>query len=452
MRPENRVRLIASLTDFFSFETIFVLFTFAGTFKAAPILAPINARIDITAVFVALGAACGMFVFLREQRWPVALLRQYGFLLLIFFSYELLLYAIGQPYERARNTALRIVGMSSWAVIAPIFIMNSRIRIQRFLRLSFVFLIVLGVNSLWMTKDADAGSKTVVRAGTFGAAQEDDGSYGEAGRYAADGVVMAGVAFLYSSHLIERLFLMVSLAIMGMMVQMSGARQALLGLLVSCLYLLAALSRQRGAILQILKFGTALVVLGFVFVFVRSFFYDAQELAMQTDRLLSAFTDDGGSVLDRSHRSKLWAEGIDLWQKSPIIGNGLCAMEWTHPHNFFVEMLCDGGIVGFLLGSLVMAVPILLIIRSVLSGAGAYFMILSSFWLNHFVFSMVSGDVGQNRIVYTLNALVVAYCTDGIRRRSTRPEFARQNQRPQEEEAEHKPMASANVREITLKP
>jgi hypothetical protein len=57
----------------------------------------------------------------------------------------------------------------------------------------------------------------------------------------------------------------------------------------------------------------------------------------------------------------------------------------------------------------------------VLSGAGAYFIILSSFWLNHFVFSMVSGDVGQNRIVYTLSALIVSYCTDGLRHRNLPP-------------------------------
>ena len=47
---ENRTRLIAKVSDFFSFEVVFVLFLFAGTFKAAPILEPINSRIDLTAV------------------------------------------------------------------------------------------------------------------------------------------------------------------------------------------------------------------------------------------------------------------------------------------------------------------------------------------------------------------------------------------------------------------
>ncbi|MCA9093641.1 MAG: hypothetical protein KDA68_09160, partial [Planctomycetaceae bacterium] len=98
--------------------------------------------------------------------------------------------------------------------------------------------------------------------------------------------------------------------------------------------------------------------------------------------------------------------------------NGLGALGWTHPHNFFVELLCDGGLIGFFIGTTVVAIPALLILRSLLGGAGAYFMILSTFWLNHFAFSMVSGDVGQNRIVYTLSALIVSYCTDGMRRRN----------------------------------
>lgn len=417
MNQPNQTRLIAKFSDLFSFETVFVLFLFAGTFKSAPVLDPINSRLDITALFVALGWACGFFVFYREQRWPVGIGKHYTWLLFLFFAYEVLLYAIGQPYERARNTALRIIAMSTWAIFAPLFIINSHLRIQRLLRLSFVFLTILGLNSLFITTSSDP-SRTIVRAGTFGAAQDDDGSYGEAGRYAADGVTMAAVAFMFSSNLLERVLLVGNLAILGMMVQMSGARQAILGLLVSCGYLFVALSRLPGAVLLILKCVVALIVLGVCFVVIRNFVYEGDQLSTQTDRLLSAFTDQGGDILDRSHRSALWAEGIDLWQKSPIIGNGLGALGWTHPHNFFVELLCDGGLVGFLLGTTVVAIPALLIVRSVIGGAGAYFMILSSFWLNHFVFSMVSGDVGQNRIVYTLSALIVSYCTDGLRHRS----------------------------------
>ncbi|MCA9092609.1 MAG: O-antigen ligase family protein [Planctomycetaceae bacterium] len=308
--------------------------------------------------------------------------------------------------------------MSTWAIFAPLFIINSHLRIQRLLRLSFVFITILGLNSLLITTTADNSSRTIVRAGTFGAAQEDDSSYGEAGRYAADGVTMAAVAFIFSRHILERILLMVNLAILGMMVQMSGARQAILGLMISCAYLFAAMSRLPGAILLIFKSVVALAVLGFCFVAIRGMVYEDDQLETQSQRLWSTFTDDGGGVLDRSHRSTLWAEGLDMWQKSPIIGNGLGALGWTHPHNFFVELLCDGGLIGFFIGTTVVAIPALLIVRGFLGGTGAYFMILSTFWLNHFAFSMVSGDVGQNRIVYTLSALIVSYCTDGLRRRN----------------------------------
>lgn len=421
MNPPNRIRLIARISDFFSFEAVFVLFLFAGTFKAAPILQPINSRLDLTALLVALGWACGFFVFFREQRWPVGIGKHYAWLLFLFFAYEVLLYAIGQPYERARNSALRIIGMSTWAIFAPLFIINSHLRIQRLLRLSFVFLTILGINSFFITTTADQSSRTIVRAGTFGAAQDDDGSYGEAGRYAADGVTMAAVAFIFSGHLFERILLIGNLAILGMMVQMSGARQAILGLMVSCTYLFAALSRLPGAILLIVKSVVAIALLGFCFVAIRGLVYEDDQLETQTQRLWSIFADDGGGVLDQSQRSKLWAEGLDMWQKSPIIGNGLGALGWTHPHNYFVELLCDGGLIGFFIGTTVVAIPALLIVRSLLGGAGAYFMILSSFWLNHFAFSMVSGDVGQNRFFFTLCALVVSYCTDGLRRRNVNP-------------------------------
>lgn len=54
-------------------------------------------------------------------------------------------------------------------------------------------------------------------------------------------------------------------------------------------------------------------------------------------------------------RSELWNEAIDLWWKRPLFGNGFEALGNLinkGAHNTYIQVLCDSGIVGFLLFSL----------------------------------------------------------------------------------------------------
>lgn len=407
----HQFRIFPKLQDFASFEALFVLFMFAGTFKSAPVISSINERIDVTLLLVALGWFFGAFVFLRERRWPSGLARQYGYLLMLFFGYEIFLYAIGENHERANSTVMRIIGMSTWAVVAPLFVINSEVRVQRLLRLTFIYITLLGLNSLVITKGADPTEAGAARAGTFGAVEGDNGSYGEAGRLAADGIAIVAVALLRTNLILDKVLLFADAGSLAMMLKLSGARQAILGLMVVIAYLISFLSMRRGGAWQFLRLISVVGILAIGYMGFQAIVYQDRALSGQADRLTSIFSSEGssGGVLEASQRSSLWSAGLELWAKSPLIGSGLGAMRTIHPHNFFIEMLCDGGIIGFLIGGLVMAVPFFLIARSVFRSASPDFVLLSTLWLNHFSYSMVSGDVGQNRIVYTFSALIVSY-------------------------------------------
>lgn len=81
-------------------------------------------------------------------------------------------------------------------------------------------------------------------------------------------------------------------------------------------------------------------------------FYDfvSDNYAPYLQRILDFSGEDIGNG-----RSVLWSEAIELWWDRPIFGNGFEALgKFTNKgaHNTYIQVLCDSGIVGFLLFSI----------------------------------------------------------------------------------------------------
>jgi O-antigen ligase len=111
-----------------------------------------------------------------------------------------------------------------------------------------------------------------------------------------------------------------------------------------------------------------------------------------------------------SLRDTLAADAIAMWQKSPVFGEGLASF-WDdsntgfhYPHNICLEILSEGGVVGFA----VLIIAFAVFFRQVRCfGKKAHTLSLSAFVL-YFVGAQFSGDLFDSRTVF-LYILMASY-------------------------------------------
>jgi O-antigen ligase len=142
-----------------------------------------------------------------------------------------------------------------------------------------------------------------------------------------------------------KLLLLIFLPMMMFVLLATFSRKSILAVFVSCFYL----STQNK---KIFKSFVAASVLGFILLAVMGSTGFLETLAR---RLESYFMDPEIAI---SSRMQLWSLGLELFSASPVIGNGLGSFflastshggQYGSVHNFYLFVLCELGLVGFLL-------------------------------------------------------------------------------------------------------
>jgi O-antigen ligase len=137
----------------------------------------------------------------------------------------------------------------------------------------------------------------------------------------------------------------------------------LAGGFVFCFYVLLRIRRRQAArlILFTLGFFTLLGIAGFILVTEFQHVAGVNIIAHGFNKLAVNFiqAQSGNAFNDLSSRGRLilYQDAIDLIKTAPIFGHGVGAFGYlgdylvlgTYPHNMFLEILLDGGIVGLLL-------------------------------------------------------------------------------------------------------
>jgi O-antigen ligase len=158
-------------------------------------------------------------------------------------------------------------------------------------------------------------------------------------------------SFIYSyrkSNLILKLFLYITLLFSILGTLLVGARAAFIGVTIGTLYYL----------IKIRSKSTILVFIGIAFLLLPLFLLN-EDLLLTINRILRLFggTDDSGRVFMFSQALNLWTES---WTNI-IFGAGVKSYpifigvnsSGAYPHNIFLEILCELGIVGLSLFLLV---------------------------------------------------------------------------------------------------
>jgi len=183
----------------------------------------------------------------------------------------------------------------------------------------------------------------------------------------------------------------------------SDSRQMLLGIPLALSWLLVQ-KRIRLRAIAILCF--VVVVIGAL---------AAYGFASQHYRYL-IFLDHTKSFGEQTWRGPSWEAGIDTWIKSPLFGVGLGGFDKDselfgrgYPHNLFIEMLAETGLVGFVLGIGFLISCSAIVFHRQRAWGRKDFVTILPMWIYCFAIAMVSLDIpGNIEVFYFPVALAIS--------------------------------------------
>ncbi|HAF70295.1 TPA: hypothetical protein DCL37_02915 [Candidatus Acetothermia bacterium] len=388
-------------------EWLFALFLFAGYYKADPRLAFIQTHIDITVLFWVLSFCAFLYRILKKpstskipERFAIVAAL---FLILVVCLVGSLLYSESTQY--GYDKTLRFIVLTGWAFFGAGFLISDILSLKRF---SWAIAAI----SVAMAIDALTG---YVGVGRIGFVTAFGSNYIALARTSGLGL-LATVAFLLPT---ERTPLM-KLALWGIAALQlwgalsAGARGPVIALILS-LVLFFALSARGLPSIRIERYAlrlgvvmlAALVILG---IFGGELF---STLMFRTQVLIS---EGGTSALTRFG---LYHEAFDLWARSPIWGNGIGGFGIAvtgqdvreYPHNIILELGAETGLIGVLIFVTMLIVafakPVINLSaqRGLTTTVTRYLLVACCFALLN---AMVSGDINDNRMLFTWIALVAS--------------------------------------------
>lgn len=339
----------------FSFEAIFALYLYSNALK---FISPFPFPVDETLVFAALAALSGVFIVLRRGIYQPAL--QLLALVLLFLGWALLTWTWSPSRVIARQYVMDYVTLDLFSMIAAGFVIApSRERIVRFFLWAAFFSTVIAIYGSWLY--INYGFIMFYEGFAYSGRAYLLWGYGVAFGAVAVLAITIFSRFLSAKQLVSGALL----ALCTYFVLVSGSRGALLGLALGSLILLLGSGRLwKGRRFQV----TTSQIIAFFALFL-AVGYVAWMLAEGTTtqsigrfvKLLRQLEDD--SVILRANRFEYYAFAIEAWLRAPIFGNGLGSFSILYrnmerygaqPHNAFLEILAEYGLVGLALFLLVL--------------------------------------------------------------------------------------------------
>ncbi|MFW6120093.1 MAG: O-antigen ligase family protein [Petrotogales bacterium] len=343
-----------------------------------------------------------------------------GFVL--FCSWSLISYFwVGQSEDSTRKIIQMVfIGGSSILIIKGLF--NDRSKIERFLIISVVIGIVFGSYELLKIKH----HLSVQPLG-------GEGGYQWLSLITYVAFVISLVYMLHFNVISKKvsLFLILFILLFGMI--KGGARQAVFASLFSILYLFYLYIFSGGLRkLNIKQFWIYTISGFFITCFIYLTFKTQLEILLNTrgaNRIFKflnlTFFGDIASISELSGRSVVFSDAWHIFMQKPILGCGFGAFRdyastniWSHPHNVFLEVLSELGIIGLIL-FMIIIIPVLLKLLNVnLVKNSIHLRVLGAIIIGYLAIMMTSGNLGSNRLLFAfITMFLIAYHREKIRKR-----------------------------------
>jgi hypothetical protein len=385
-----------------SFEFLFALFVFAGTFKANPSFAWLF-PVDPTLLFGIASLALGGLIILRRGFFRPSTVPVLLYFLLCAWMIASLAWTKAEEFGPINNHLLRIIVLNGWvlvgacAVIAP-----SRVRIAR-------LLVIVALLALAMAGDWIIHARSFDQVGFL-----EDRSYQNSARLMAIGfIVLFGIVLVSPVRSLSWLVSVAAASACFYALLITGARAPLIGLALAALVMLLQgvhLTEQRIRMRRTLLPAAMFVsmVIGFIVFLLLS--GTETWTIMRLQRLVDFFTGFAAGGLtedaDRSvaARTSYIAAAFHYWSSSWftfVFGNGFLSFPelyfgryvfGTNPHNIPLEILVELGLIGFAIFA-VFVYTIIIHVRVANDGHGALRVIVLGLLVSAVFFSLTSGDL-----------------------------------------------------------
>lgn len=386
------------ISDLLSFEMIFLLFLYSNVFQVVLPKLPV----DTTYVFLGLSLAAGGLVLLREGIY----IRGFFLVMAIlpYFAWLMLSLTWSISKGLAYDYLKIVLTANFWCLIAgAMIIAHKRERMLRFLRITIALSVIVAVMGIYIYQTY--GSFKFAGWQGFGRV------YNNWGRAVANGAVILLVLFLRSRFGSGRqLVLGALLALCTFFIFIASSRSALLSLAVPTLLFMIvnfspvgrqgfAMSRAQFLLLMVVLLVVTLVVVllsGGHQIDTLNRFQKVFRQAENTDLVLGP------------NRWAYYSAAVTLIFQSPLIGHGVRSFSLlfkgmedpgAHPHNLFLEVLADTGIIGLVLFLLVLLVAFRPISRARLR-ADPMLLCVTMLFVGRFTAAMVGSDIANQQPLF----------------------------------------------------
>jgi O-antigen ligase len=395
------------LATVFSFELVFVLFLFAGRFKGDPRFQWIP--VDITAFFFALSVLTALYIFVskgirfsRLALAPIAL-----FACFVAYTSLSLMWTPGLAY--ATEKALYIATLTFWPLLAgALIIAPNRRRCYRFLFLLAAFGLWIAAEAFLQYRQLNPTGGELVNVTALG------GHYLGIGRVIGPAAL---IVFLHATTLarsrIERVLMFGIFAFLLYVLLVIGGRGPLIAtVLASLIPIVGGLSLTLRGQLQMLRSLPLLLLLLAVVTAGVSYLIYAGHLSTIVYRFSVLLEHDMG--VSAGNRLYYYATSLELWAERPVFGYGVGSWPLAigfgdvrdYPHNLFLETLVEFGLVGFLLVSGFLLATLRSLGNWQTIRATPLRLLVLMLFANTFVNAMLSGDIPDNRVLFTVSGLM----------------------------------------------
>ena len=390
-----------------SAEALFVLFLFAGRYKADPRFAWVP--VDITLLTFLLSVAASTVVLLKRRRiwvngWTALLLAVFA--AFVFLALVSLLWTPGKAYGQTK--VLYLGSLVAWCLVSGAVIVGSdQERARRLMYALAAFSVWIGIEALMAyVQHQGAGFVTAL-----------SGNYLGIGRVLGLGLVAIMIYWGYWARTVpmRALALAATLAVGGLLLVVGGRGPFLAAAATVALFLASGLrfSALRAVVAK--KPVAILAVVLLVGAGVAGLIMWRSGLSL-TVRRLAMLVSSGGLSGHEGARLVFWREALRLSGDSPVIGHGVGS--WPvivehkalrgYPHNLFLEVLFELGITGFLLLLAIIGVALAGLTRRPRLRSDPFRMFAGLAFVNVFLNAMVSGDLSDNRVVFLALGLMAA--------------------------------------------
>lgn len=386
----------------FSGEFIFAAFLLSSVFKSA--LDDII-LFDTTVIFMLFSGFIALKRIIKNGKiTKIIILPFILFFMLATFMLISYIYSISESY--ALDKSIRFFFLTGWSFIGIFILVPNKDSLMKFLN---SIVLITSLTSFYVIFQYLSSPEVILGYTRFGV--DGENVIGLA-RISGLASIITLLLFIYKkTNFFMKIFGILFTSLFVTTLLLTGSRMPLLALIISIsLSLFLSLNLEKKSI-KFNKGGLILAVLVALFILILFLFYDNSFMETSMQRIISLFESDA-STLERLYRMEFAKE---MFINNPIFGNGVgsYAVNFSgvdlrdYPHNIFLEILAELGVTGFILFSLLFIFGFLILLKGTNRALTVAQIVVIVSFVYLLINANVSGDINDNRIMYSFLALVI---------------------------------------------